>query len=97
MHIIKDNSDEKKVTLNNTEFIKSKDILAPIQNSAIFSFVNSQKWPIIGLGAGIVILVTLIITYKLFNNKGQSNKGIAVNIQNPSVSSNNSPPSPHWD
>ena len=94
MHIIKDNSEEKKVTLNNTEFIKSKDILAPIQNSPIFSFINSQKWPIIGFGAGLIVLITIFITYKLFKNKGQSNGGIAVNIQNSAVSSNNSPSCP---
>ena len=43
MHIIKENFEEQKVTLNNTGFIKSKDILTPIQDSAISSFINSQK------------------------------------------------------
>ena len=94
MHIFKDTSEEAKVTLNTTAFIKSKDVPAPIPKSAIFSFMDSQKWPIIGLGAGVVVIITLLITLKLFINKNQANGGVAVTIQNSAVSSNTPPSCP---
>ena len=92
--IIKENFEETKVQLNETSFIRSSDPVKIVKKSPIITFMESNKWIIIGLGLVIVSLVTFITTYKLCKNNGHSDGRVSIKIDNAANASNTSPTCP---
>ena len=77
------------VNINKTVFIKSEVLSEPHLTPTAPTLIDLLKWPLIGTGAAIILIIILISAIKLIKN--HSNSGVSVTIQNSATSSNNSP------
>ena len=89
MQIIEEKLEEEMVNINKTVFIKSEILSEPHFTPTAPTLLDLLKWPLIGTGAAIILIIILITGIKLIKN--HSNSGVSVTIQNSATSSNNSP------
>ena len=63
--IVKENFKEMKAQLNETSFIRSTDPNKIVNKSPILSFMDSQKWILIGFRVLVALIGTFFISYKI--------------------------------
>ena len=77
------------VNINNAVLIRSEISSEPHFTPTTSTLLDLLKWPLIGTGALIILLIILVTGIKLIRN--HSNSGVSVTIQNSATLSNNSP------
>ena len=89
MQIVEEKLEEEMVNINKTVFIRSEISSEPHFTPTTSTLLALLKWPLIGTGAAIILIIIFISAIKLIKN--HSNSGVSVTIQNSATSSNNSP------
>ena len=89
MQVIEEKLEEEKVSINKTVFIRSEISSEPHFTSTTSTLLDLLKWPLIGTGSAIILLIILVTGIKLI--RSHSNSGVSVTIQNSATSSNESP------
>ena len=82
MQIVEEKLEEEKININKTVFVKSEILSEP-------TLIDMLKWPLIGTGAAIILIIILISAFILIKN--HSSGGVSVTISNAATSSNESP------
>ena len=89
MEIVEQKLEEEKININKTVFVKSEVLSETNILPSAPSLLDKLKWPLIGTGAAIVMII--ILTSAIILLKNHSSSGVSVNITNAATSSNESP------
>ena len=57
MQIVEEKLEEEKVNINKTVFIKSEVLSEPHFTPTAPTLIDSLKWPLIGIGAAIILII----------------------------------------
>ena len=89
MQIVEQKMEEEKININKTIFVKSEILSETHITPSAPSLINMLKWPLIGTGAAVILVILLTSAVLLIKNRSSS--GVSVTITNAATSSSESP------
>ena len=89
MQIVEQKMEEEKININKTIFVKSEILSDTHITPSAPSLINMLKWPLIGTGAAVILVILLTSAVLLIKN--WSSSGVSVSITNAATSSSESP------
>ena len=95
MKIVEQRWEEEKINVNETNIIKSKISMEPMEAISTSSFLktlDSMKIPLIGSGGAVILIIVLMIAVKLSRDK--ANIGLSIIVKNSASASNTAPTCP---
>ena len=92
MQIVEQKMEEEKININKIIFVKSEILSDTHITPSAPSLINMLKWPLIGTGAAVILVILLTSAVILIKNRSSS--GVSVTITNAATSSSESPVCP---